>query len=242
MPGRLPPASFAASALLACAVLSGCSDRKPPAPRPEQDPAVSGALNEQLMTDPDLARINPDNRALVGGGPAAAPIPLEDRSPEAIARARADAARLLGNNAARAPAPTGTPFGDAPRDTPALAVLAALGRAAKPCADALEYGFAWAARLPAAMPIYPRGHAQDAAGTDRPGCALRAVTYVTPVPASEVADFYWTAAARAGLAAEHHPSGSGTAVVARKGQGSAAAFIHARDDGLTEVDLVTSRM
>jgi len=98
---------LAASLLVLAAALAGCSGEKAPQQRTEQDPAVSAALNEQLMTDPDLARINPENRVLAGGGPAAAPIPLEDRSPEAIARGRADAIALLGRAAAPAPAAVG---------------------------------------------------------------------------------------------------------------------------------------
>ena len=235
---RVAPASVLALALFAG--LAACAPDQPRKERAEQDPAISGALNEQLMTDPDLARINPENRAVVGGGPATAPIPLEDRSPEAIARARADAAALLGRAAGSAlPAATGN-LAPARRDTPALAAFAALGSQAKPCADKLEYGFTWAARIPAALPIYPRGHAQDAGGTDRDGCALRSVRFVTPVPVAEVTAFYWAAARRAGLAAEHRMAGADHAVIARKGSATGVALIGQREDGLTQVDLVTS--
>jgi hypothetical protein len=223
--------------------LAGCSTRKPPEPQGEQDPAVSGALGEQLMTDPDLARINPDNRALAGGGPAAAPIPLEDRSPEAVARARAEAARLVGAQSAAQPAalpPPAGPGATGPRDTPALAAIAALGPAGQACAAQLEYGFVWAARVPAAFPIYPRGHAQDAAGTDGKGCALRVVNFVTPVPAAEVGAFYWAMARRAGMVAEHRLVGRDHAIIAHAAKGAAVATIAAREDGLTQVDLVTS--
>ena len=225
--------------LAAAVLLAGCSPRKPPAPRPEQDPAVSGALNEQLLTDPDLARLNAENRALAGGGPAAAPIPLEDRSAEAVARARADALRLMGGAAASLPNGSATAPAR-PRDTPALAAEAALGRAGQGCAAALAPGFGWAARLPAAFPIYPRGHAQDAAGADRPPCALRVVKFVTPVPAGDVAAFYWTRARRARMTTEHRLVGRDHAIIGRAGSGTAVATIAARDDGLTEVDLVTS--
>jgi len=228
--------------LALAAALAGCSRSKPPAPPAEQDPAVAAALNEQLMTDPDLARSNAGNRVLVGGGPATAPIPLEDRSPEAVARARADAARLLGPGGALAQPPPGRKLAPVRRDTPAATALAVLVPAGRACADRLEPGFIWAARVPAAMPIYPRGHAQQAAGTDRDGCGLRVVNYVTPAPPGEVAAFYWTVARRAGLAPEHVMAGGDHAVLGRKGAGQAAAYVRVREDGLTEVDLVVSRM
>jgi hypothetical protein len=236
-----PPAcSWALGALVAASfALAACSERKAQAPVPEPDPAVAAALGEQLMTDPDLARINPENRALGGGGPAMARIPLEDRSPAAVERGRADAARLLGTML-RAPAAAGR--GPAPGAGPEALARAVLGQGDEPCVAALENGFGWAARVPGAMPLYPRGHAQQAAGTDRAGCALRVVTILTPVPAGEVADFYWTAATRAGLAPRHWLAGSGAAIGGGKGAGRATAFIAARADGLTEVSLVTSRL
>lgn len=229
-----------AAFLLVIPALAGCSAEKTPQERGEQDPAVSAALNEQLMTDPDLARINPENRVLTGGGPATARIPLEDRSPDAIARGRADAAALLGRAAMPAPPPVAPPLPALPRDTPALAAAAALGPAGRSCIARLEYGFIWAARMPAAVPVYPRGHAQDAAGTDRDGCALRAMRFVTPVPADEVVAFYWSVTRRAGLVPEHRLAGSDHVVIGRKGAAVATAFIRARDDRLTEVDLVAS--
>lgn len=247
---RAAPARIALTltVLAALAAASACSDRKPRRERAEQDPAISAALNEQLMTDPDLARSNPENRALAGGGPASAAIPLEDRSPEAIARARADARQLLGG---RAPTPAPPPASGAGPDlghgggaTAALTAIAALGgdAAARSCAARLEYGFVWAARMPQAVPIYPRGHAQEAAGTDRDGCALRVVNFLTPVPAAEVIDFYWTVAGRASLPAQHRLAGSDHAVIARGKAGQAVVFVRTRADGLTEVDLVTSRL
>jgi len=227
--------------LAALALLGACSSDEP-RHRADDDPAVSTALGQQLMTDPDLARINPENRVLAGGGPAEAPIPLEDRSPEENARARAAAAALLGGVVAKAPAPQpGGPLRPAGL-APALAAVAALGPAARPCAARLEPGFAWAARIAPAFPIYPRGHARDAAGAASAGCALKVVSYVTPVSPDDVADFYWTAARRAGLAAQYRQAGSDDAIVARKAGATAVALIRAGGEGLTEVSLVTSGM
>ena len=57
---------------------------------------------------------------------------------------------------------------------------------------------AWAAKLPAAFPVYPRGNTQEAAGTDEGQCALRVVSFLTPVALEEVLAFYYTRARAAG--------------------------------------------
>ena len=71
----------------------------------DEDPALTGALGDQIMVDPDLAGQNRGSAALGGGGPANGELPVQSRSPEAIAVARADAARLLGGAIQSAPAP-----------------------------------------------------------------------------------------------------------------------------------------
>ena len=92
------------------------------------------------------------------------------------------------------------------------------------------------ARLPAALPVYPRGHARVAAGTDAAGCALRAVRFVTPVTVADAIDFYYASAAKARLAPQRSKAG-GDEVVAGKGF---AVYVRQSSDGLTEVVLVTS--
>ena len=48
------------------------------------------------------------------------------------------------------------------------------------------------------FPVYPRGNVQEAAGTDKNGCALRAVTFTTPVGLEDVLSFYYTRGVNAG--------------------------------------------
>ena len=116
------------------------------------------------------------------------------------------------------------------------AIAAASGIAAQGCADQLGFTMGWAVRLPAALPVYPRGHALVAAGSDAPGCKVRAVRFVTPVSVTDVVDFYYASASRGKLPVQRRREG-GDDVVAGAGY---AAYIRQRSDGLTEVDLITS--
>jgi hypothetical protein len=115
----------------------------------------------------------------------------------------------------------------------AIAEQSGLG---KDCASKMDYSFAWTARLPAALPVYPRGHALVAGGSDQAGCRLRAVRYVTAVEPGEVIAFYFASAAGAKLPAERSREGDDE-VLSGKGF---ALFARKRSDGLSEVDLVTA--
>jgi len=227
-----------ALALAVAACGSAAPERK--AAEPDPDPALAAALADPLMVDPDLSRQNPAGAALGGGGPATAPIPPFDRSAEAVEAARAEALRLAGGKLVAAPVPVPGEGGGAGL-TPERTAIAALasGSAGRDCARRLGYSAIWAARLPAALPVYPRGHVQEAAGSDQPGCRLRIVTFVSPVPLGDVVDFYWTRARAAGLAPQHRIGGTDHVISGRSGEAAFAAYLRERD-GLSEVDLVTS--
>ena len=211
--------------LLLAALLAACGDDAPPPIVPDEDPALSRALAEPLLTDPDLTSLNRAN--------AVADIPSQDRSlpsieagPEALAGAREDALRLVGGAGRMQRAPE-------PRE-----VASALPNQGD-CAARTERTMRWAARMPAAFPVYPRGAALEAAGTDKAGCALRVVKFVTPVPLGEVIDFYFTRARGAGYSAAHLLQDGDNVLAGKKG--AASYVIHARrlPSGNTEVDLVT---
>jgi hypothetical protein len=209
--------------------------------RAERDPAIAGALGDPIMADPDLATQNRGNSALQGGGPPSAELPPDKLGPEEIELAKAGALALAGGKLAELPA--SSPPLDASRlagrVTP-KAMAGALPELAKGCAESLEYGFIWAARLPAALPVYPRGHARQAAGSDARGCRLRVVGFVTPVPAGDVLAFYATTAGKAGMALETRKEGPDE-VLSGKGRGLGfALFARPFDKHLTEVVLVTS--
>lgn len=230
--------------LLAALALAGCRqepERSGAAGAP-QDPVISAALGDELMTDPDLARQNQANAALSGGGPASALIPPEARSAEAVAAARAEAARLAGGVLRRAPAPAASTVAPA---SEALALTAnralAIGIDRRNCVATLDYAFAWAAKFPAAVPIYPRSHVQEAAGSDADGCRLRIARFASPAPPGDVVDFYWTLAGQAALAPRVRRAGGDQVISGGKGDSAFVAYLRERG-GLTEVDLVTNGM
>ena len=207
----------------------------------DEDPALTGALGDQIMVDPDLAGQNRGNAALGGGGPANGELPVQSRTPEAIAAAKADAARLLGGTVPSAPAPQASASAShADGALTAAALGGTLPGSGTNCPGNAEYTANWAARLPAALPIYPRGHLQEAAGTDKGGCRLRVVNFITPVGIKGVIDFYYGSSRSAGYAARYRLEGDDHVLGGTKG--TAAYVIYARQltNGLTEVDLVTS--
>lgn len=202
----------------------------------QTDPALTGALGDQIMVDPDLANQNKGGAALAVNGPASAEMPVEARSPEAIAAAKADAVRLAGGTLQPLPAAASA---EAQPDGP-ISIADLATSSGNACASKAEYSAAWAAKLPETFPVYPRGHTREAAGTDAEGCRLRVVNFVTPVELNEVLAFYFTRARAAGFDGEYRTEESTHVLGGSKA--SAAYIVYARrlDNGLTEVDLVTN--
>lgn len=220
---------------LALGACGGASE--PAAKNAESDPALTSALADQIMVDPDLASQNRGNAALSGGGPADGSLPPEQTSPEAIAAAKADAVRLVGGQLQIAPSANGSAAGQAAQLTTAADVASNVAGIGAACPDKVEYSMAWAAKMPAAFPVYPRGHVNEAAGTDKDGCRLRVVNFVTPVAPADVMNFYYTRARSSGFSAERTREGGDDVLGGSKG--TAAYLVYARQlpNGLTEVDL-----
>jgi hypothetical protein len=222
--------------------LVACGGEEPADPRAERDGAIANALDDPIMADPDLASQNRGDAALSGGGPAMADIPPDKRSPEEAEKARLAARDLLGGRALDpAPLPGETlPESKLANAATLQAVAEALKLGGAQCPAKLSYSFGWAARLPAELPVYPRGHARVAAGSDDPGCKLRVVRFVTPVTPADVVDFYQAAAAKGGLAPQRRKEGGDEVVSGGKGPARFAVYVRSGADGLSEVDLVTS--
>lgn len=231
--------------LIACAatlsLLAACGDRTDSDPLGEEmDPASEQALNDNLMTDPDMAGSNEANAALSGTGNAA--VPKIDSSPEAVRAARARALELVGGVDSMNPAPTAKRLAANAPDSAAIiaSARAAVAPGGANCAEQVNYTTAWAAKLPPAFPVYPRGNTQEAAGTDEGACDLRIVTFVTPVPLSDVIDFYHSRALAAGYSAEHVRKAGDTVLSGLRGQSSYVVYGRELPSGATEIDLVTS--
>lgn len=230
-----------AAAILPAMLLASCGDGGDDvAADTEMDPASQAALNDPIMVDPDLASQNESNSALTGTNDRS--LPAELKTPAAIQSAREEAMALVGGSVNLKPAPKAKKITG---NIPETAALTAAARAAvKPgganCAEAAEYSAAWAARLPLAFPVYPRGSTQEAAGTDQGACALRVVNFLTPVPLDDVVSFYHTRARSAGYSSEHLIHGGDNIVSGTKGSASFVVYTRRQSNGLTEVDLVTS--
>lgn len=219
-------------ALLAPLLLAGCGQDSVP-DRP-QDPAIAAALADPLMTDMDLASQNRSEDALSGIGLPDGSLPPLDHEPSDISAARDEALRLAGGALKQAPRIEAAQSARIAASTPAQ-LAARAGFAGGACGGALQYGAIWAARLPAGLDIYPRGHVIDAAGADRQGCALRVVRYVSPVPVADIADFHFTRLEGASVRGE-----GGRVVLSGKRPGFAYAIrISRRADKASEVELVS---
>ncbi|MBN8485987.1 MAG: hypothetical protein J0L50_14570 [Sphingomonadales bacterium] len=242
MASRWFPLRNALAAGALALALSACGGDAGQTERENRDPAVTAALSDPIMADPDLTSQNRADSALSGGGPATAEVPPDKRGPEEAERARLAARELLGGGPVPpAPPPAGQQAESRlARAVTLEAVAVALDMGGKGCAKSVGYGFGWVTLLPGALPVYPRGHARVAAGSDAPGCKLRLVRFVTPVSAGEVADFYFASARKAGLSPEVRREGGDLVVQGGKGAGRFAVYLRDAGNGLTEVDLATS--
>lgn len=224
--------------LAAALALAGC-DRKEETTAPvESDPALSRALDGEVMVDPEMAG---EQGAAVAVDEGQVTLPALDRSPEAIAAAKAKAVDMFGGRLLTAPLPVA---GGAAALAEGAATAAQVAQASKlgrtDCAGKIQYSATWAARLPVDIPIYPNGAVQEAAGIDSPDCALRVVTYLTPVTTEDVVNFYYTSARRNGYGAEYRLDGEDRVLGGRKGGKAYVIYVRAQDGGVTEVNLVTS--
>jgi hypothetical protein len=221
-------------------LLAACDNDAPAEPPAMRDPAVTTALWEPLLSDPDLVGGSRNGTTLSGGGPADGGLPLIKPDAEEIDRAREAARNLLGGPIDPAPSPEAGPEASPLARAVTAAATAHAVPFAKPCAASLDYSFSWAARLPASLPIYPRGAAQEAGGSDKPGCKLRVVNFQTAVPVSDVINFYYASAAKAGLAPRHATAGGDAVISGGKGSLSFAIYFRVISNGVTEVDLITN--
>ena len=221
-------------------LLFACSGEPDDAPVvPERDPATVQALNHPIMTDPDLAGLNEANAALTGGFDHSMPPVVV--TPEAIERARREAAQLVGGSDALVapdpPQPVEASLPEASRF--AILELARATLAPKPCVDTATYSANWAATMPDAAPIYPRGNVVEAAGSDSTACRLRAVRFLTPVSREDVFAFYAAQARTAGIPVEYTISGDTERMQGSKGASGFAVVVRRRASGISEVGLVT---
>ena len=234
-------ASFGLPCLSLALVLTACSSGdEAEQPREQLDPAMEAGLDQNLATDPDLSGSSDANAALAS--PADGALPDIDRRPEAVQAARDRAAELVGGRGALQPIPQAKAITARDGATQAMrrAALAAVKPGGADCASEVQYTTSWAARLPGAFPVYPRANTLEAAGTDEGACALRVVSFVTPVPLEEVLSFYHTRARANGYRTEHVEVAGDNVLSATKDDAALVVYGRRTDGGITEIDLVTS--
>jgi hypothetical protein len=174
------------TALLALAACSRSSDDNLAAIDNEliangTDPALTSALEDQIMVDPNLVQQSNPNTVRPPETPVQAQYPAE----------------TAGHGQQSAAAGGGTASAPAPAPAPSIAA----------CGAPFDYGAQWASRLPAEFPAYPGGRISEAAGNDHGGCRMRVVSFTTGDGYARVIDYYRGLATRAGFSAEQQERG-----------------------------------
>lgn len=217
--------------------LAGCTAEKKPQ-EGATDPALTEALGDRIVVDPEKVAGQAEAGATTEGP---ITLPAAARTPQAVAVARKSAADVVGGELL--PLPTARKGGaSALAEAVALAARTSeQSRAAKTdCAAKAAFSEGWAAKLPAAVPVYPRAAVHEAAGTDAEGCSLRVVNFGTAVSPEDVAGFYYSAARRGGYGAEYRIDGGDYVVGGSKAGRAYVVYARKLASGVTEVDLMTS--
>ncbi len=196
-----------ATMAVAALTIAGCGEKREPVnEKPVADPALTSSLQGPVMTDPNLDHLNSAREAISGGGAPIIELPPIETGPEAIAAAKSDAAKIAKKAMVVLSSPQDlSDYGLRDAITPGQLAQSIKGPG-KNCADKIEYGFAWSLRLPESLMIYPRGHVQEAAGTDRDGCHLRVVSFASPVDPADILAFYSTRFQSGGITAQYRQS------------------------------------
>ncbi len=220
-------------------LLSGCGKARTEAARATPlDAAVSDALADPIMTDPDLTSQNRAHTAIAVSGPVSSALPPIITGDEAVAAATEAAAELVGAEIPPAPAPSRAHLGAFREAVTAAQMAVAASAANAGCAAKVEYTARWAVVLPKSLEVYPRGAVEEAAGTDAGGCALRVVHFETPVATGDVLAFYYARLHRAGFPVKHSADGDDHVLRGRAGPVGYAVYVRPEAGGLTAADIV----
>ena len=161
----------------------------------ERDPALTSALEDQILVDPALTQQSNRNAVRPPETPTQAQYPASEAAAEA---------------------------------------------AGAECAPAISRGAGWADKLPKPFAIYPSARLAEAAGSDRPGCRVRIVTFAAAAPPERVIEHYRTRAAEAGWSAERKMRAGDHVLAGTKGSGAFYLILTPRPDATSEVALIVS--
>lgn len=208
------------------------------------DPAMKGALEEQILVDPDLTDQSNQNAVLGKGDDGALPSASVPSNSAAVGKAAADK-EFAGKKMLSAPKPK-TVSAEECTDCSQGATLGAKAemqqRGKGTCDAKLTYAMSWAAKMPSEFRVYPRANVKEAAGVDGGLCDIRVVNFTTPVALKNVVDYYYTKARRGGYSAEYQLR-DGEHVLGGTNDaddGAYVIFMRNMANGGTEVDIVAN--
>jgi hypothetical protein len=200
-----------------------------------RDPAMTSALQDQIMVDPALAGQSNNDALRPPQQPYSGAVPPDSVAP----------GKSVASGGKPAPAPRGgCPQCKVRDDSVTLGALAkrqADGRT-RNCAAGLQYSAGWVQRLPSDIPLYPDARVDEAAGSTAGGCALRVVSFSTGASVKAVIDWYYGRVTGAGYSAEHQADGGQHVLGGTRGRdgGAYVIYVQPRGDGRTAVDLVAN--
>jgi len=209
------------------------------------DPALTAALEDQIMVDQDLAGQSNANAALPGDAVSGSPIP-ETLHSAADAQEAISAGRLLS-----APAPTegeecaecdGRSAGRGETTLGAIAGRQSDEPQFATCDAPVEYGMQWANALPRAFNVYPGSEVVEAAGHNEEGCRVRVVSFRTNASMQRLLDWYYTRAVRTGYSSEHQLRHDNNVLGGYRARDEGAYYIifAPRPGGGTDVDIIAN--
>jgi hypothetical protein len=184
--------------------------------KPNADPALTAALEDQIMVDPALTQQANEDTIRPTNEPYQAPMPAEANPAPA-----APASQTLGSLAAEQAQISKVQFNG--------------------CSLDVQYSMDWANRLSAELPLYPKARVSEAAGSDNGKCKLRAVTFTAAAAPRAMVDYYLSIAKRAGFNAHNSVEGSGNMVSGTRSDGAAFYVVLQPTEGGSSADLVVNR-
>ena len=165
----------------------------------DADPALTAALEDQIMVDPTLSGQANDDAIRPAAQPMQTPIPQGEGSQGT------NPAQTLGGLAAEQAEISKDSFNG--------------------CALGVSYSMEYAAKLPADFPLYAKAQVNEAAGSDDNDCHLRAVAHSAPATVKDMATYYAGTASRAGYRVASKPEGNGLIVSGKRAADGGAFYV-----------------
>ncbi len=216
----------------------------------DTDPAITSALEDQIMVDPALVGQSNAHSAKPADLPTQAPIPATNAggppapATQTLGQRVAQAAPAVAQAAPAAPRPAAASQPSvAPAAAPMASGSASISEASfAGCGMEVSYSLAWSARLPSDLPLYPQSRVAEAAGSDVGGCRLRAVTFASNAATRSLIDFYLNAGRKAGYQTGYSTKKGEQMVTGSRGDGAAFyVVLTPQGSGGTMADIVANR-